>query len=108
MGADGPEGIAEITLTPCISRKEEKERNVVKGMTGGNSPVLEPDHKKAFRLTTSIPSHRNTFLKENSNHISVKLKFFLAVRHRVKYALRTSEAPPRTHGFACIKFLFSA
>ena len=45
MGADGPEGIAEIIPTPCIFQKEEKARIVAPVMTVGNQPAVEPYHK---------------------------------------------------------------
>ena len=45
MGADGPEGTAEIILTPCIFRKEEKAWIVATVMTVGNPPALDPYYK---------------------------------------------------------------
>ena len=57
MGADVPEEIAEIILTPCISRREEKAGIVAAAMTVGNSPELEPYHKNNLYI-----NDLNTFL----------------------------------------------
>ena len=45
MAADGLEGIAEIILTPCIFRKEEKVKIAAAVMTVGNHPALESYYK---------------------------------------------------------------
>ncbi len=71
MEADGPQGIAEIILTPCIFRKEEKARIVAPVMTVGNHPALEPYHK--FSLYNN---YLDTLLKVNSHHLSVKFEIF--------------------------------
>jgi hypothetical protein len=55
MGADGPEGIAGVTLTPCISRKEETAKIVAAVMTVGNSPDLAPYHKNRLILSPQYP-----------------------------------------------------
>lgn len=55
MGADGPEGIVAVTLTPCISRKEETAKIVAAVMTVGNSPDLAPYHKKKTDSKPLIP-----------------------------------------------------
>jgi hypothetical protein len=56
MGADGPEGIVGVTLTPCISRKEDKAKIVAVVMTVGNSPEPEPYHKNRLSLSLESPS----------------------------------------------------
>jgi len=58
MGEDGPEWIAGISLTPCISRREEIAKIVAAVMTVGNSPELEPYQNNSI-------SYLNTLLKEN-------------------------------------------
>ena len=64
MGADGPEGIAEIILTPCIFLKEEKARIVAPVMTVANHPALETYHKFSRYL-----NYLDTLLKVNSHHL---------------------------------------
>jgi hypothetical protein len=49
MREDGPKGIAGISLTPCISRREEKAKIVAAVMTVGNSPEIEPYHNNSIR-----------------------------------------------------------
>ncbi len=71
MAAEGPEGIAEISLTPCISRKEGKARIVAEAMTVENTHVLEPYHKSSLKILYLV-----TLLIENSPHISVKIEIF--------------------------------
>ena len=71
MEADGPEGIAEIILTPCIFRKEEKARIVAAVMTVGNHPALEPYHKSSLYIY-----YLDTHLKDKSLPLSVKFKIF--------------------------------
>ena len=70
MGADGPEGIAAVTLTPCISRKEETAKIVAAVMTVGNSPDLAPYQKNRLILSP------NTLLKEKTPLIAVKIEIF--------------------------------
>jgi hypothetical protein len=49
MGEDGPKGIAGISLTPCISRREEKTKIDAAVKTVGNSPEIKPYHNNSLR-----------------------------------------------------------
>jgi len=66
MEADGPEGIAEIILTPCIFRKEEKARIAAAVMTVGYHPAVEPYH-----IYSPYIYYLDTLLKDNSHHLAI-------------------------------------
>jgi hypothetical protein len=102
MEADGPEEIAEIIHTPCIFRKEEKARIVVPVMTVGNCPAPEPYHKFSHQINCL-----DRFLKIFHITYRFNLKFLLAVRRSVKYALRTGEGLPQTDALVCIYQIYS-
>ncbi len=88
---DGPWEIAEIIHTPCTSRREEKPKNAAVVMTAENTTGLKLSPNNSLRI-----SYLNTLIL-SKNHLALqsKLFFLLAVGHRVKYALRNSEALPQ-------------
>jgi hypothetical protein len=94
----GPWEIAEIIHTPCTSRREEKPKNAAVVMTAENTTGLKLSPNNSLRI-----GYLNTLIL-SKNHLVLpsKFSFLLAVGHRVKYALRNSEAPPQTNEFRCI------
>ena len=81
---DGRGEIAGITLTPCISRREEKTKIVAVAKTVGNSPASEAT------LNCSLQPSFSTFLAFNHHDVRrLRVKIFLAVEHRLKYVLET-------------------
>jgi hypothetical protein len=58
MGEDGPEWNAGISLTPCISQREEIAKIVAAVMTAGNSPELEPYQNNSISYLNTLISKK--------------------------------------------------